>query len=301
MKKVLCMGCINMDLNMYMDHLPRKGETVRGYGFSTVPGGKGGNQAATVATLGGNAVFLTKLGDDIFSRELTEILTKKGVDMSHVITIPGGSSGIAMIRIDDSGRNSISFDPGSNMRLAPDDIYAHEELFKECDILLAAMEIRTDTVYAAIEMAKEHGMTVILDPAPAPPEGIPHDIAKMIDYAKPNASEAGILTETVVDSVESAETAFRVLKDIGIGCPIITLGKGGLLTEIDGEVVHIPGQKVNVLDTTAAGDIFIGAFTAALSNDVPFKECIEYASKAAALSTTVYGAMTSIPSKDMLS
>ena len=185
-KKILCMGSINIDLVMYMEHMPLAGETVVTDNFSTFPGGKGGNQAATAAALGADVSFFTKLGDDGFSKELTTELNSRGVNMSKVMYLPGETAGVAMIRVDASGQNAISFTNGANGKLTAEDIVEHQELFDEFDILLITMEIPKETVYEAIRVAKSKGLVVILDPAPVPAEGIPIEIAKLVDFVKPN-------------------------------------------------------------------------------------------------------------------
>ena len=168
-------------------------------------------------------------------------------------------------------------------------------MFDGCDILLITMEIATDTVYEAVRVAKEKGLTVVLDPAPAPAEGIPAEIAAMVDYAKPNETEASILTGTKVTDMDSAVAALQALKKLGMKNPIVTLADKGAFTYVNGELYQVPVMKVDSVDSTAAGDIFIGAFTTALSQDKEFIKCLEFAKVAAALSTTRKGAQTSIP------
>lgn len=294
-KSILCMGSINIDLTMYMRRMPIVGETVVTDNFATFPGGKGGNQAAVAAAMGGKVRYFTMLGDDDFSAQLTAGLTARGVDMSHVIYRKGETAGIAMIRVDDEGRNSISFTPGANAKLTPEDVMAHPEAFEGCSILLITMEIAPSTVYAAIAMAKAHDMTVIIDPSPVPEGGIPADIWAMIDYAKPNETEAETLTGIPVTDMASAERAYHALTAMGLTHPVISMSDKGAFTMVDGKAVIIEPRKVNAIDSTAAGDVFLGAFAAALSNDRPLKDCLAFANAAAGLSTTKKGAQSSIP------
>lgn len=296
-KKILCMGSINIDLIMYMNKLPIEGETIVTDNFSTCPGGKGGNQAATVAITGGKASFLTRLGDDEFSSQLTNSLKKNGVDMNSVIYQKGETSGIAMIRVDEKGVNSISFTPGANQMISKQDIKDNENMFEENDILLVTMEIPVKTVFEAIKMAKKHSMVVILDPSPTPVSGIPRDIAKLVDYVKPNEIEAEMLSGIAVVDDKSASKALYKLREIGFLTPIITMSNKGVLTFIDNKEYKLEPMKVNAVDTTAAGDIFLGSFASALSQGNNFEFCLKYANIVAGISTTKKGAQTSIPNK----
>jgi len=299
-KKILCMGSINIDLVMYMSKLPTAGETVVTDNFQTFSGGKGGNQAATASLLGGNVKYFTKLGTDNFSKELISKQIEYGVDMSNIIIEPDSTAGIAMIRVDESGQNSISFTPGANSLLTPEDVEKNAHIFDDCDILLITMEIQNETVYKAIEIAKSKDMIVVLDPAPAPENGIPDDIAKLVDYTKPNETEAQILTGIKISDMETSKFALRRLKEKGFKSPIITLSNAGAITYDEEQLYFIEPLKVNSIDSTAAGDVFIGAFTAALSKGESYKECLRFAKTAAAFSTKVKGAQSSIPNLNEL-
>jgi ribokinase len=294
---ILCMGSINMDLVMYAENLPGPGETVVTDNFSTFPGGKGGNQAATIGRLGGNPVFLGKLGSDEFSASLRASLTEKGVDVSHIIEC-NGTAGIAIILVDKQGQNSICFTPGANALLTVEEIHQKMELFQPGRVLLATFEIGVDLVYEAAKLAKSRGMFVVVDPAPM--VDLPNDFHEYVDVITPNETEASLLTGVSVSGISSAKQALRQMIDRGFRLPIITLGDNGLIFVDKGIAQHVPALEVEAIDTTAAGDVFAGALTFSLAHGVTLLEAIKFANIAAGLSTTVKGAQTSIPSLELV-
>lgn len=294
-KMIVCMGSVNMDLCMYMQTMPAVGETVRTDNFATYPGGKAGNQAAAAGELGGRVCVLARLGDDSFSSQLTEELRKHGVEDRYLIYEKGATAGIAMIRIDAQGRNSISFTPGANAAISPADVRANADAFEEGGILLITLELPLDTVREAMKLAKERNMQVVLDPSPVPDGGLPADLCAMVDYAKPNEVEAELLSGVPVKDFESAAVACERLMNMGIAHPVISMSDKGAYTCIDGKPVQIAPVKVDAIDSTAAGDVFLGAFAVALAGDEPVERCLHYANTAAALSTTRKGAQSSIP------
>jgi ribokinase len=299
-KNIVVMGGINMDLVMYVDHLPKPGETVITNNFRNFPGGKGGNQAVTASLLGGQVRYFGKLGDDTFSDVLIKSLGGKRVDCASIYREKSSTAGIAMIWVDQKGQNSIAFTPGANALLTPADVSAHEDLFSSGGILLLTMEIRPETVYAAIRAAKKHGMTVVLDPAPAPTEPFPKDIPPLVDIVKPNESEAEAITGLRVANFSTAEAALLQLRKMGFRTPVITLGEKGALALIQDKSEKIDPVRVQVVDSTAAGDVFSGALTASLYRGDRIRSALDFANKAAALSTTVKGAQTSIPTLEQV-
>jgi ribokinase len=292
---VLCMGSNNMDLVMFMEKLPLPGQTLLTDNFNMFPGGKGGNQAVTAATLGAQVEFFGMLGDDEMSSQLLNELTSKGIGIEGIKVRNGSTAGVAMIWVDSKGENSITFTPGANVLLREEDVELNENMFQQGAILLITMEIDPKTVYAAIRMAKKHGMFVILDPAPAQSEKIPDDIPKLIDIVKPNETEAEWLTDIKVVDEESAKLAVQKLLDMGFKHPIVTLGSKGAVVNHGNDITVIEPYSVETIDSTAAGDVFSGALAAALSKKMTYGQSLEFAKKAAALSTTRKGAQTSVP------
>jgi len=293
---IVVIGSLNMDLVVKTEHMPAPGETVRGQGFQTIPGGKGANQAAAISLLGGQAAMIGHVGNDAFGPRLIENMAAKGVNTQHIALDADVATGIAMIIVDAKGENSIVIAAGANGRVSPRDIDACDDLLRQTSYLVLQFEIPMETVAYAIQKAAGYGIQVILNPAPA--AQFPREMLKGVHYLVPNETEAQLLTGQAVNDPPSAERAARLLHEQGARVVIVTLGEKGAFALTDRESFHTPAPKVNVVDTTAAGDAFIGGLVVGLSRGLALKEAVYYAVCAGSLAVTRFGAQTSLPSAD---
>ncbi len=292
--KVVVVGSLNMDLVARAQRLPRAGETLPGESFSTVPGGKGANQAVAAARLGASVAMIGNVGDDAYGQQLRHALDAEGIDCQGVDTCPGVSSGVALITVDAASQNCIVIIPGGNGLLTPQAVQRFDALLQAAEVIICQLEVPADTVAWTLARGRELGKQVILNPAPATGP-LPAGWFAHIDYLTPNESEAEALTGMTVTDQDSARCAGERLLQLGAGKVIITLGaQGALLVTAQGHQ-HFPAPVVQPLDTTAAGDTFIGGFAAGLVRGLEEGEAIAFGQRAAALSVTRAGAQPSIP------
>lgn len=291
MKKVVVIGSINMDLVTVCERAPKGGETLFGKEFFQVPGGKGANQAVAIGKLGTEVTMLGKIGKDSFGKELLLSMQNSGVKID-CIEEGKTSTGIAKIIVEANGQNRILVVAGTNSEVDREYVDRHLDKIKECDILVAQLEIPIETVAYALKKAKEFGKMTILNPAPA--VYLSDEIIKNSDFIIPNESELAVITEIATDTKEGIEKAGRKLLDMGVSNLIVTLGsKGSLHLNKETTEFH-SAYKVKAIDTTAAGDSFIGGFVRKLENN-NIEEAIEFATKVSAIAVTKKGAQTSIP------
>jgi ribokinase len=291
--KVVVIGSLNMDLVTRAPRLPRGGETLIGESFATVSGGKGANQAVAAARLGAEVSMVGCVGSDAYGEELRGALLAEQIDCQAVSTVEG-SSGVALIVVDDNSQNAIVIVAGANGALTPPVIDQFDAVLQAADVIICQLEVPDATVGHALKRGRELGKIVILNPAPAS-HPLPADWYASIDYLIPNESEASALSGLPVDSLETAETAATRLIALGAGKVIITLGAQGSMFANGTGFEHFPAPTVKAVDTTAAGDTFVGGFAAALASGKTEAEAIRFGQVAAALSVTRAGAQPSIP------
>jgi len=292
--KVVIVGSLNMDLVTRAPRLPRAGETLAGQSFVTVPGGKGANQAVAAARLGASVAMIGCVGDDAYGEQLRAALLAEGVDCQAVTPVSGESTGVALIVVDDSSQNAIVIVAGGNGHVTASVVDSFDALLCQAEVIICQLEVPLDTVGHVLKRGHELGKTVILNPAPASGP-LPAQWFAWIDYLIPNESEATALTGLPVDSTASADAAATALLDAGVSKVIVTLGEQGALFASRSRSEHFPAPKVEPIDTTAAGDTFVGGFAAALADGKSESDAIRFGQVAAALSVTRSGAQPSIP------
>ncbi len=296
---VLVFGSINMDLVACVPHLPLPGETLTGKEFSTIPGGKGANQAVAAARLGVPTHLVGRVGGDSFGQDLIAGLKESGVKCDRIQIDSSTSSGIALIEVEDSGENRIVIIAGANGEVKPQDVEQLLDLLPTAQVLLLQLEIPLAAVCAAAKAAHQSGVLVMLDPAPAP-SSLPSDLYPLIDILTPNQVEAGQLVGFPVEDQATAEKAAGVLRSRGVKTVIIKLGAQGCLCATAEGNRWIPAFSVSVVDTTAAGDAFNGGVAAALAEGLSLQQALTWGTATGALSVTQSGAQPSLPNREEL-
>jgi ribokinase len=297
MAEILVVGSLNTDLVVRAPRFPKPGETISGEDLQVIPGGKGANQAVAAARQGASVAMVGRVGKDSFGPGLIENLKQNGVDASHVQIDPDSATGTATILVDANGQNSIVLSPGGNGRVSAADVEGVS--FIGPRLLLLQLEIPLQTVLCAAQRAKESGVRVLLNPAPARP--LPDELIALADFILPNETELSLLTDQPASDIESAENAAKALLERGAQNVIVTLGGNGALIVNQEMIEHIPAFKVDVVDTTAAGDAFIGGFASALLQNKSLEEAVRYGCACGALATTKFGAQPSLPTNDEVS
>ena len=293
--RVTVVGSLNMDLVVRSSRIPQPGETIIGGEFRTVPGGKGANQAVAAARMGAEVSMVGRLGQDAFAQPLLENLSAAGIDHTFVMQDSGAATGVALIVVDDAGENSIVVASGANMRLSPADVDAAASSITTADVLLLQLENPLETVSRAAELARQHGVRVILNPAPARP--LPEKLLSLVDVLIPNETEAALLTGLPVSAKEEAAVAAAAIQGLGVGSVILTLGERGAFLAQGEATQSIVAFEVTPVDTTAAGDAFVGGFAVALAEGRSMAEAVRWGNAAGALATTKLGAQPSLPTR----
>ena len=293
--KIVIVGSINTDMIVKVPRIPKPGETILGGKFSTAAGGKGANQAVAAARVGGDVTFIARVGNDMFGKQALEDFESNNINAKYIKTDNAEPSGVALIFVDEKGENSIAVASGANARLSHRDVTEAEEVIKSADILLMQLETPMESVKRAAKIAKEAGVKVILNPAPACP--LDNTLLSTLYVITPNESEAELLTDISVTDFPSAEKAAFILLDRGVEVAIITMGIKGALIKTRELTKIVPGFKVNAVDSTAAGDVFNGSLVVAMAEGKTLEETVQFANAAAALSVTKLGAQPSAPKR----
>ncbi|MCI0554566.1 MAG: ribokinase [Anaerolineae bacterium] len=308
MPDILVVGSLNTDLVVRAPRFPQPGETISGEDLQVIPGGKGANQAVASARLGANVSMLGRVGEDNFGDFLLDNLKSNNVD-SQLVKRDDASTGTAIIVVDSNGQNSIVLSAGANGKVNDADV--NTASFLDYKLLLLQLEIPTLAVLSAAQRAHENGLRVILNPAPA--QQLPKELIALADFLIPNETELSLLTGLPVNDMDSAEEAGRALLRVGAKNIIVTLGSKGALIVTGKQVTYVDTYTVNVADTTAAGDAFIGGFANKLlesdgkPSDVQehtpkgrlaLQSAVRYGCACGALATTKFGAQPSLPTKE---
>jgi len=296
-KEILVIGSSNTDMVIKTPHFPRPGETLLGGDFFMNQGGKGANQAVTVARLKGEVNFICKTGNDLFREQSVKLFKQEGINTDWILTDQEKPSGIALIMVNEEGENSIVVASGANNNLIRKDIDDLENVLDRSDYILLQLEIPLETVEYVIHLASHKQKKVILNPAPA--AELPENLFEKLYVMTPNKIEAEHLSGIKITDKKTLEDAAKVIYEKGVHNVIITLGEEGALI-YNGQFEPIPSEKTDPIDTTGAGDVFNGALCVALSEGKSLSQAVKFANKAAAISITKYGAIPSIPKRDEL-
>ena len=287
---IVVVGSLNMDLVVKTPRHPEVGETILGSEFRTYPGGKGANQAVAAAKLGCPVKMVGRVGKDPFANELLEAISIEKLDSAYIIRDPNEPTGVAFITVDQDGQNSIIVIPGANARVSPEDVQAAEKVFIGAAVLLIQLECPLPAVVRAIDLAKKHQLQVVLNPAPGQVLGI--DILSKVDFLLPNQSELALIS-----GEQELNRAIDTMGELGCGAMVVTMGGEGVLVVDATSEIQIPALDVKVVDTTAAGDAFAGAFAVALTEGYGLYDAARWGTIAGALAVTGAGAQPSLPSR----
>jgi len=298
MNYICVVGSINMDYVIMLDEIPKMGETLQAHNFIKVPGGKGANQAIAARRLGGNVSMIGCVGNDENGKVLLENLKREGINTHCVKTDECKPTGVAFIMVDKNGNNIIAVFAGANNSLGPDEIKSSKEIVISSDTLITQCEIPLEVTYEAFKIARENNVVTILNPAPA--KDIPDELFRYCDIVIPNESEAEKITGISPINTQNIKKIGAYFENKGVRFTIITLGDKGAALVGSGKVAVMDALKVNAVDSTAAGDSFIGGIAWYLSNNKELNfdnlnRAIKFANKVAAITVSREGAQSSIP------
>ncbi len=289
--RIAVVGSANIDLTTFTEKFPKAGETIFGQKFDLGFGGKGANQAVASRLCGADVFMVARVGSDLFGPATIQNFKKLGIDATHVKQIEGVSSGVAPIFVEPNGQNRIWVVKGANDLLKPADVEAAADLLKTVDCIVLQFEIPLETVYYSVSFARKNGIRCIVNPAPAQPADM--NALAGLDYFVPNESEAETITGMPVRNVDEAKKCAEKLLSAGVKRVIITLGANGSLLASREGMEHIAAFSVKSVDSTGAGDAFIGSFAVFLGEGLPEREAVRRANLYAGLSTTGVGTQKS--------
>ena len=298
MADVFVVGSINQDFVLSVERRPAPGETVTDARLATHNGGKGANQAAAAALLGAGVTFLGRVGDDGFGGPLVRALAEKGVDTNLVEEVPDSSTGTAFITVTPDGENAITVAPGANRRLTVEDVDAASGTIGEAKVLVVQMEIPPEVVRRAVEVAAANETRALLNLAP--PFEVPQALLEKLDPLVLNEHEAAFLLGENVEGVDGALSAASELSNLGPRSVVVTVGEDGAVFSNGASAEHLTAPNVEVVDTTGAGDAFVGALAARLADDAPLEDAVAYAVRAGAAAVTKEGAQGALPTPDVV-
>jgi ribokinase len=291
--KILAIGSSNIDLILRIPRFHHPGETIKGENLVTVFGGKGANQAIASKRLGGKVTFMTKLGNDSYGKSYHRYLIKMGLQQKYLLKDKMLPTGIALIELVPKGENRIIVSSGANGSLSLKDLKRLTPLWKEIKVFVTQFEIPIETVKMGLKMAKKHGAITLLNPSP--PIQLPSNILSLVDFIVPNEWEAQSLTGIKWKGDQEIRKMAKRLLDMGVKNVVITLGPKGLFFKNSSQEFWMEAFKVKAVDTTAAGDAFLGALASGFSENKPLREVLESANGAGALATMKLGAQPSLP------
>jgi ribokinase len=292
MARILVVGSANVDFTVAAPRLPTPGETVTDGTLLVNHGGKGANQAVAARRLGADVRLIACVGRDASGVAIRTALAGEGIGIDGMAETETAATGTALIVVDPAGRNQITVAPGANRALTVDDVRGRATDFAWAEVVVCQLEIPLDCVAAALTLAREHGATTVLNPAPVPSTRV--DLLPLVDYLTPNAGEAERLSGVVVRTPVDAGRAAQVLRDAGVRTVIVTLGEEGAWAQ-GAETERVPAFAVQAVDTTAAGDAFNAGLAVALAEGRMLREVLTFASATAALTCTRRGAQASLP------
>ncbi|KRL02714.1 ribokinase [Liquorilactobacillus capillatus] len=296
-KKIVILGSINMDIILQLTRLPKPGETMKVQKFETAGGGKGANQAVAAARSNAEVHFIGRVGDDQYGKQMCALLKENSINVEHIKIDPSHATGQAYILLQQSGENSILVNSGANASIQSEDIEAAQELIESADVIVAQFEVPLPRIIEAFKIARQAAVQTILNPAPA--LKVPDELLALTDLVTPNEVEAEMLTDIHVVNKQDAHQAAEKLRMQGVKHVLLTLGSEGsyYLTQT-GQEEAVAAYKVKAVDTTGAGDTFIGCLAAKLQNNFEnMAQAVRYATKASSLTVQKLGAIPSIPTE----